>query len=104
MGGALQPPQTLYNDPANTPIVDLSLGNLFKGKANPLASRGSTDFNGDNKTDVFRTFVRGDGSLQWQYSSAGAGPWQDLAFADPLPLQFGEFNGNFKTDVFAECV
>src|SRR5579859_491478 len=104
-GGALQPPQALYNDHGNTPIIDLSLGNLFKGKAAQLASRGSTDFDGDNKTDVFRTTPKGDGNLQWQYSSGGTGAWQNLAYAGPeLPaakLQFGEFNSDAKTDVFA---
>ena len=78
---------------------------MFKGKSTHLDSTGSTDFDGDNKTDVFRTFLRGDGSLQWQYSSGGTGPWQDLAFASgSLPtteLQFGDFNGDTKTDVFA---
>src|SRR5258708_5774517 len=76
-GGALQPPQALYNDPDNTPIINLSTGSLFKGKATHLASRGSTDFDGDNKTDVFRTTPKGDGNLQWQYSSGGAGAWQN---------------------------
>src|SRR5258708_349931 len=104
-GGKLQLEQLLYNDPDNTPIFDLSLGNLFKGKANPLASRGSTDFDGDNKTDVFRTTPKGDGNLQWQYSSGGTGAWQNLAYAGPeLPttkLQFGEFNSDTNIDVFA---
>lgn len=56
------------------------------------------DFNGDGCTDVFRS----DGG-QWQYSSAGVGPWQNLAF-DPLPLsalRFGDFNGDGRTDVFS---
>jgi FG-GAP-like repeat len=104
-GGALQPPQTLYNDPANTPIADISTGNVFQGASAHLAARGSTDFNADNKTDVFRTALRPDGNLQWQYSSGGTGAWQNLAYAGPeLPasaLQFGAFDGNFKTDVFA---
>ena len=60
----LQPEQPLFNDPDNTPIIDLSLGNMFKGKSTHLASTGSTDFDGDNKTDVFRTLPRGDGNLQ----------------------------------------
>jgi hypothetical protein len=100
-GGKLQPEQTLYNDPGNTPIIDLSLGNLFLGKSTHLASRGSTDFDGDNKTDVFRTTPKGDGNLQWQYSSAGTGPWQDLAYTGPTPLQFGDFDNDHITDVFA---
>ncbi len=89
--------------PINTPISDLSLGNPFKGKATTLATTGSTDFNGDGKTDVFRTYLRGDGNRQWQYSSGGTGAWQDLAYAaiDPSSLQFGEFNGDTNTDVFA---
>ncbi len=89
------------NDPANTPISDLSLGNPFKGMTTTLAYTGSTDFNGDNKTDVFRTYLRGDGTRQWQYSSGGTGAWQDLAFADDTPLQFGAFNNDAKSDVFA---
>ncbi|HTP10709.1 MAG TPA: VCBS repeat-containing protein [Anaerolineae bacterium] len=100
-GGQLQPEQPLFNDPANTPISDLSVGNPFKGKATTLATTGSTDFDVDGKTDVFRTYLRGDGTRQWQYSSGGAGAWQDLAFADDTPLQFGEFNGDTHTDVFA---
>ncbi len=104
-GGQLQPEQPLFNDPDNTPLINLSLGNMFKGKSTHLNSTGSTDFDGDNKTDVFRTLPRSDGNLQWQYSSGGAGPWQDLAYAsNTLPasaLQFGDFNGDSKTDVFA---
>ncbi len=104
-GGQLQPEQPLFNDPDNTPIINLSLGNMCKGKSTHLNSTGSTDFDGDNKTDVFRTFLRGDGSRQWQYSSGGTGAWQDLAFADgsltTTALQFGDFNGDTKTDVFA---
>src|ERR1019366_4265392 len=82
-GGQLQPEQALFNDPDNTPIINLSLGNPFKGKALQLSSTGSTDFDGDNKTDVFRTLPRLDGNLQWQYSSGGAGAWQNLAYAGP---------------------
>ena len=106
-GGHLQSPVLLYNDPDNTPIANLSVGNPFKGKAAVLASTGSIDFDGDNKTDVFRTAPRLDGNLQWEYSSGGAGAWQTqtLAYAVPeLPtsrLQFGDFNGDHITDVFA---
>ncbi len=104
-GGKLQPEQPLFNDPDNTPIVNLSLGNLFKGKAAHLAGTGSTDLDGDNKTDVFRTVPRNDGNLEWQYSSGGAKPWQNLGYASAtLPataLQFGDINGDLKTDVFA---
>ena len=104
-GGSLHAELPLFNDPDNTPIANLSLGNLFKGKATHLNSTGSTDFNGDNKTDVFRTTPRNNGNLQWQYSSGGIGAWQNLAYAGPeLPiaqLQFGDFDGNFNTDVFA---
>ncbi len=103
--GKLQPEQLLYNDPDNTPIANLSLGSMFLGKSTHLTSTGSADFDGDNKTDVFRTVPRSDTNLQWQYSSGGAGPWQDLAYASPaLPvnrLQFGEFNGDTQSDVFA---
>jgi len=107
-GGHLQPEQLLFNDPDNTPTVNLSTGNLFKGKPAALASlasTGSTDFNGDGKTDVFRTFERGDGSQQWQYSSGGTGAWQDLAIgpaeAPAAQLGFGNFDSNSATDVFA---
>ena len=86
-GGKLQPEQFLFNDPDNTPIVNLSLGNMFKGKATHLNTTGSTDFNGDNKTDIFRTIPRLDGNLQWQYSSGSTGAWQNLAYAGPdLPI------------------
>ena len=104
--GKLQPEQLLFNDPDNTPIANLSLGNPFKGKSTQLASTGSTDFDGDNKTDVFRTIPRSDGNLQWQYSSGGTAPWQDLAYAtNTLPasqLLFGEFNSDVYSDVFAD--
>ncbi len=104
-GGKLQPEQLLYNDPDNTPVENLSLGSMFKGKSTHLASTGSTDFNGDNKTDVFRTLPRPDGNLQWQYSSGGTGAWQNLAYATSLLptslLQFGDFNSDHNTDVFA---
>ncbi len=105
LGGALQAEQPLFADPDSTPIDQMSVGNLFKGKSTHLADTGSTDFNGDNKTDVFRTLPRPDGDLQWQYSSGGTGAWQNLAYATSvLPvsqLQFGNFNGDPKTDVFA---
>ncbi len=82
------------------------MGNPFKGKSAHLAATGSADFDGDNKTDVFRTVLRSDGNLQWQYSSGGAAPWKDLAYATSLlptsQLQFGDFNGDSKTDVFAD--
>jgi hypothetical protein len=103
-GGKLQPEKLLYNDPDNTPLVNLSLGNMFKGKTTHLAANGSTDFNNDNKTDVFRTTLRTDGNLQWQYSSGGTGAWQNLAYAgNNLPvsdMQFGDFSGDDITDVF----
>ena len=70
-----------------------------------LASTGSADFDGDNKTDVFRTVPRVDGNLQWQYSPDGAAAWQDLAYATSLlpisQLSFGDFNGDSHADVFA---
>ena len=67
MSGKLQPELALFNDPDNTPIANISLGNPFKGKTSQLANSGSIDFNGDNKTDVLRTVPRSDGNLQWQY-------------------------------------
>lgn len=103
--GKLQPELPLLNDPDNTPIANLNLGSMFLGKSAKLAATGSADFNGDNKTDVFRAIPRTDGNLQWQYSSGGAAPWQNLAYADPSllasQLQFGEFDGDAKSDVFA---
>ncbi len=110
IGGKLQPQKLLYKDPDNTPIVNLSLGNPFKGNSlkgslTPLANTGSADFDGDNKTDVFRTTPRSDGNLQWQYSSGGGAPgrtWPMPALISrPRCLQFGNFDGDAKTDVFA---
>ncbi len=63
-----------------------------------IASLEFGDFNADGTTDVFRS-----NGGQWQYSSAGVGDWQNLAF-DPLPLnqlRFGDFNGDNRTDVFS---
>jgi len=78
---------------------------MYKGKSSQLTSTGSTDFDGDNKTDVFRTVLRPDGNLQWQYSSGGTGAWVDLAYAtSALPaikLGFGKFDSDANTDVFA---
>jgi len=110
-GGTLQPEQLLYDDPDDTAIRDLSVGNPFRanatytGRSASLASTGSIDLDGDDKTDVFRTVPRSDGNLQWQYSSGGAGDWLNLAYAGAsLPtstLQFGDFDGDGVTDVFA---
>ena len=104
-GGKLQPEQLLFNDPDNTPVTNLSLGSMFKGKSTLLASTGSTDFDGDNKTDVFRTIPRLDGNLQWQYSSGGTAAWVNMAYATSLlpvsQLGFGRIDSDAKTDVFA---
>src|SRR5438270_6636403 len=32
-GGSLHAEQPLFNDPDNTPVINLSVGNMFKGKA-----------------------------------------------------------------------
>ena len=66
----------------------------------PLDGLRFGDFDGDGRTDVFRIV-----GSQWQFSSAGMGPWQDL-FADPSStaldnLRFGDFNGDGRTDVFS---
>jgi len=101
----LQPELPLFNDPDNTPVANLSLGNPYKGKTAQLANSGSIDFDGDNKTDVLRTVPRSDGNLQWQYSSGGTAAWQNLAYAGSdltaSQMQFGNFNGDTKSDVFA---
>jgi hypothetical protein len=63
----------------------------------PLGGYQFGDFDGDGKTDLFR--ISGN---QWQYSSAGTGPWTNLA-TDATPqveLRFGDFDGDGKTDVF----
>ncbi len=65
----------------------------------PLAGYRFGDFDGDGRTDVFRI----SGS-QWQFSSGGAGPWQNLPMVDSTPidnLRFGDFDGDGITDVFS---
>ena len=64
----------------------------------PLGGYNLGDFDGDGRTDLFRVV-----GTQWQFSSAGVGPWQDL-LNDPTPqseLRFGDFNGDGRTDVFS---
>lgn len=57
------------------------------------------DFNGDKKTDAFRTNVS---TGKWEVSWSGAGEWQVFQSSSiPLSqLAFGDFNGDGKTDVF----
>jgi serralysin len=57
------------------------------------------DFNGDGRTDVFRT---NSSTGQWEVSLSGSGEWQRLQTSNvPLnQLAFGDFNGDGKTDVF----
>ena len=94
--------QPLYADPDATPIEDLRFGEPYSPIRLLIAGDGYLDFNDDNRADVFRTTTRTDGLLQWQFSSGGAGAWQNLAYAGtPLAdLRFGDFNGDGKTDVF----
>ena len=105
VGAKLQSEVPLFNDTTGTSLANISVGSTFKGKSNVLANTGSIDFDGDNKTDVFRTITRSDGNLQWQYSPGGASTWQNLAYDNPYnilgSLRFGNFNGNNNTDVFS---
>lgn len=57
------------------------------------------DFNGDKKTDAFRTNAT---TGKWEISWSGAGEWQVFQSSNvPLSqLAFGDFNGDGKTDVF----
>src|SRR5690606_27112264 len=66
----------------------------------PLAGYLLGDFDGDGRTDLFRV----DGT-QWQFSSGGTGPWQNLA-SDTTPitdLRVGDFNGDGRTDIFSRA-
>jgi Right handed beta helix region/FG-GAP-like repeat len=58
---------------------------------------GFGDFDGDGRTDVFRT----TGS-RWYYSPGGTGRWVPAASAGTprSNLRFGDFDGDGKTDVF----
>lgn len=55
------------------------------------------DFNGDGKTDVFRS----NGS-EWLWSSAASVPWATLneSIHTLENLRFGDFNGDGTTDIF----
>jgi hypothetical protein len=63
-----------------------------------LSSLGFGDFDGDGRTDVFRT----DDST-WYWLSAGKGSWEQLnSSSSTLPsLRFGDFDGDGRTDVFS---
>jgi hypothetical protein len=85
-------------DPTPTPTLTATPTGTTAPPTTPLSDLEFGDFDGDGRCDLFRT-VGG----QWQYSSAGLGAWQNLAF-DPLPLselRFYDFNGDGKTDVFS---
>ncbi|MCK5796872.1 MAG: VCBS repeat-containing protein [Deltaproteobacteria bacterium] len=62
-----------------------------------LNAIGLGDFNGDGKTDVFRT----SGGI-WYVSWSATGAWKQVngSSAPLTDLRFGDFNGDGKTDVF----
>lgn len=66
---------------------------------------GFGDFDGDKKTDVFVTVAidgAPDGAHQWVFSSGGVGEFQKLAKGPAInSIDFGDFDGDGKTDVFA---
>ncbi|MCB0609146.1 MAG: VCBS repeat-containing protein [Lewinella sp.] len=65
--------------------------------AEPMSNLRFGDFNGDGKTDVFKST-----GGKWYYSPGGAGSWVVLQ-SNPNTvdkLAFGDFNGDHKTDVF----
>jgi hypothetical protein len=55
------------------------------------------DFNGDGRTDVFRTT-----GTQWYVSYSGTTAWQQLNTSGLFlsDVAFGDFTGDGKTDVF----
>lgn len=71
---------------------------LRSGNIN-LSELALGDFNGDKKTDAFRTNAA---TGKWEISWSGAGEWQVFQTSSvPLnQLAFGDFNGDGKTDVF----
>lgn len=74
-----------------------SWANLAQDYATPAQLRFG-DFNGNGKTDVFRTK---DG--HWYYSEGGNSNWVELGHDYTLgitDLAFGDFNGDKKMDVF----
>ncbi len=57
----------------------------------PVSDLRFGDFDGDNRTDVFRAY-----GSQWQFSSGGLGSWQNLA-TDSLPLTDLRFSDPMET-------
>jgi hypothetical protein len=97
-------PQAIFTDPDATPPFAMRLDGGFRTGGGTLSENGGIDFDGDGRTDPFRLTNRASGGLQWQYVSGGlpAG-WQELTYAfDTLnSLQFGDFDADGKSDVFA---
>ncbi|MCB9149028.1 MAG: VCBS repeat-containing protein [Caldilineaceae bacterium] len=91
----------LLKDHNGTPLSDLYFGDGF-GAGSGMARIGYLDFDGDGTQDVFRTALRTDGLLQWQYAPDSRNEWVDLTYAAaPTAFRFGDFNGDGKSDVLA---
>ena len=91
----------LLKDHNGTPLSDLYFGDGF-GAGSGMARIGYLDFDGDGTQDVFRTALRTDGLLQWQYAPDSRNEWVDLTYAAaPTSFRFGDFNGDGKSDVLA---
>ena len=73
----------------------------------PSTMRAFGDFDGDGRMDVFASRELPDGTHRWGYHPGGAERFVDLAIG-PAPgrgfenLGFGDFDGDGKTDVFAQ--
>ncbi len=90
-------------DPEGTSLAALRIGSEYATWAPSEAQSGVIDFDGDGKSDLFRLYTHPSGLYRWQYSSAGSGPWTNMAYAGQTlaQLRFGDFNGDFKTDILA---
>ncbi len=91
----------LLFDHDSTPLRDLYFGDGF-GAGSGMARIGYLDFDGDGAQDLFRTKLRTDGLLQWQYAPDGRNDWVDLSYAAaPIAFRFGDFNGDNISDLLA---